>query len=58
MQRHQPKRTFLKTLPKKTLRVQKKTKKKKKKEEAKEDFTTEVESDGEEKSVIVIDRHV
>ena len=55
MYRHQPKKTFLKTLPKKTLRVQKKTKKKMKKKQAKEDFTIEVESDGEEKSIIVID---
>ena len=54
MQRHQPKRTFLKYLPKITLRVQKK-KKKKKKEQAEEDFTIEVESNGEEKNVIVID---
>ena len=55
MQRHQPKRTFLKYLPKITLRVQKKKKKKKKKEQAEEDFTIEVESNGEEKNVIVID---
>ena len=35
MQRHQPKIYFLKTFPKKTLRVQKKTKKKKKKNKLK-----------------------
>ena len=54
MQRHQPKRTFLKALPKKTLRMQK-DEEKEGKEQAEEDFTTEVESDGEEESVIVID---
>ena len=57
MSRHQPKRTLLKALPKKTLRMQK-DEEKEGKEQAEEDFTTEVESDGEEKSVIVIDWYV
>ena len=55
MQRHEPKRTFLKTLPKKTLRVQKKMNKKEEKEQAEEDFTITVDFTITEKSVIVID---